>query len=358
MTHSRILILLAILSGAAGLFGDMTPALAQAPDTGWVSRVISVQGRVVVKRHSETTWKPVRLDDQLFVGDQVRVEGNSRAGIVLRNDAVLRLDQNTTIVFTEIEKETTFIFRLLKGAANFFSHRPRSLKFLTPFVNGVVEGTEFYVQVDDQETRIDLFEGRILAFNPHGELQLTRGQGATARAGSAPQSRLLVQLRDSVQWALYYPPVLVLGPEDMPAEFKSTLDAYSQGRGLDALEELNQTDESQRDARFFALRAALLLHQGSINQARDNIRKSLESAPRNSEALALQSIIAVVQNRYEDALKLANEAVQRRQFFASQGIHGGSFRWEEYCHGRLPVAEGVRTHHERDSHRNGPKGPL
>ncbi len=326
MTYCRILILVTLITSAAGIFGEMTPALAQKTDTGWVSKVISVQGRVAVRRQGGTAWEPLRLDDTLFAGDQVRVEDNSRAGIVLKNDAVLRLDQNTTLVFTEIEKETTFIFRLLKGAANFFSRRPRSLKILTPFVNGVVEGTEFLVYVDDEQTRIDLFEGRILAFNPHGELQLTRGQGAIAMAGSAPQPRLLARPRDSVQWALYYPPVMVLGPEDMPAEFKSSMEAYRLGRGLAALDALNQIDQSQRGAKFFALRAALLLHQGSIADARDNIRQSLDVAPQNSEALALKSIIDVVQNRIEDALKFANEAVQRKPGSAAAQLA------LSYCH--------------------------
>ena len=220
MTFRGILITLAIIFSSIGIFGAITPVAAEKTEKSWVSKVISVQGDVAVKRHGETSWQIVRLNDTLFAGDQVRVDANSRAGIVLRNDAVLRLDQNTTLVFAEIEKETTFIFRLLNGAANFFSRRPRSLKILTPFVNGVVEGTEFYVQVDVDQTRIDLFEGRLLAFNPHGEVKLSGGQGATALEGSPPQGRLLVRPRDSVQWALYYPPILAMGPGERPEAIK------------------------------------------------------------------------------------------------------------------------------------------
>ncbi len=310
MTHRGFPIRLAIILSIALIFGIITPALAEKYDNSWVSKVISVQGRVMVKRHGETSWQPVRLNDTLFAGDQVRVDANSRSGIVLRNDAVLRLDQNTTLVFTEIEKETTFIFRLLKGAANFFSRKPRSLKIVTPFVNGVVEGTEFLVRVDVDQTRIDLFEGRLLASNPYGELQLTPGQGATAVAGSAPQRRLLVKPRESVQWSLYYPPILAMGPDNTPVALNDALETYYQGRLLGALKELDQINPTERIAAFYSFRAALLLHLGSISQARDDIAQSLTLEPQNSEALALQAVIAVVQNRKEEAMEIAQNAVQ------------------------------------------------
>ncbi|MEJ2156015.1 MAG: FecR domain-containing protein [Desulfobacteraceae bacterium] len=304
------LIVLTILLGSTGTFGKMNHARAAESDQPWVSKIVSIQGRVAVKRPGDNDWRPVRLDDTLFAGDQIRVDANSRAGIVLRNDAVLRLDQNTILTFTEIEEETTFIFRLLKGAANFFSRRPRSLKILTPFVNGVVEGTEFLVQVDEDRTRIDLFEGRLLAFNAQGEVQLTPGQGATAVAGKAPKRRLLAQPRDSVQWALYYPPVLVLGERDVPKSFQMILEAYSKGQVLQALTDMERIDEGLRNNKYYVLRAALRLHNGNISQAQEDISQSLIANPDNSEAFALQSIISVVQNRKAEAMRLAQKAVE------------------------------------------------
>jgi hypothetical protein len=199
------------LLGFGVLIGILVSGAVMAEDlgtTGWVSKVVSLQGKVLIKRLGDSRWLPVQLNDTFAAGDQIQVGVNSRAGVVLNNDSVVRLDQNTTLMFIEIEKETTFVLKLLKGAANFFSRRPRSLKIQTPFVNGVVEGTEFAVQVDEEQTLIDLFEGRILAENAYGSLLLQKGQGVSASAGSAPTSRILVQPRDSVQWAMYYPFVM------------------------------------------------------------------------------------------------------------------------------------------------------
>jgi tetratricopeptide (TPR) repeat protein len=310
--HRLAIVGLGLMFGAMGIMGVPVQLFAQEPGNAWVSKVVSIQGRVTAKRLGQAIWQPVKLNDTLYPGDRIRVEANSRAGIRLSNDAVLRLDQNTTLVFTQVEKETTFIFKLLKGAANFFSRRPRSLKILTPFVNGVVEGTEFYVRVDEGQTRIDLFEGRIRAQNPYGELQLAKGQSAVAASGSAPRRRILIKPRQSVQWALYYPPVLALGPDEVPLEIQDALISFHQGRPLEAVDSLEQTANDARNTTFFSVRAALLLHLGRISQARDDLGTAVAMDPDNAEAWALKAMIAVVQNRKEDALQIAGTAVRKK----------------------------------------------
>ena len=297
--------------GIIGIGGMPGAADAGDPGAAWVSKVVSVQGRVLVRRQGESGWQPVHLHDTFVAGDQVRVEANSRAGIVLSNDSVLRLDQNTSLVFTEIENEKTFIFRLIEGATNFFSHRPRSLKILTPFVNGLVEGTEFFVMVDAHRTRIDLFHGRVLAENEYGSLRLEPGQGAVAAAGSAPQRRILVHPRDSVQWALYYPPVLNLGTGDVPAALKDSVDLYRLNRAREAINELDQAPPADQDARYFTWRAGLLLHVGRVDDAEEDIGRALALDADHGDALALRSVIAVAQNRKADALADARQAVAR-----------------------------------------------
>ena len=296
---------------AIGFLGP--PGILKAEESngdGWVSKIISLQGNVRVRRQGETSWQPVQLNDTFFAGDQIRVETNSRAGIVLSNDAVMRLDQDTTLILTAIEQKRTFIFRLLEGAANFFSHRPRSLKILTPFVNGVVEGTEFYVQVDAMQAHIDLFEGRILAENEHGALKLKKGEGALAQAGSSPQRYLLVRPRESVQWAMYYPPILALGPGQPSIEINDAMVMVEVGLITDALQRLESIASGNRDAAFFVCRAAIRLHVGRIALAQADLQKALGLNPQNGDALALSAVIAVVQNRVAEAVDLARQAVR------------------------------------------------
>jgi tetratricopeptide (TPR) repeat protein len=216
----------------------------------------------------------------------IRVQQHSRAAVVLCNGANLRLDQNSTITFSSLEKKETLLIRLLKGAAHFFSRIPRSLKLATPFVNGGVEGTEFYIRVDHDQTFLSIFEGKVLAENEAGSLVLSSGQSAVAEKGKAPVYRVVVRPRDAVRWALYYPPVIYAPPEEAPVQ------------------------EDTGNPLFLAHRASRLLSVGRVDEAKADIENALKLDPKYTDAFALQSIIAVVQNQKQKALNFAKEAVK------------------------------------------------
>jgi Flp pilus assembly protein TadD len=247
----------------------------------------------------------------------IQVQEWSRAAIVLRNDAVLRLDQKTTITFVEPETEQTLLLNLLTGAAHFFSRIPRTLKVITPFVNAAVEGTEFFVRVEPERTFLSIFAGRVTATNAAGSLTLASGQSAVALAEQAPVLRVVVRPRDAVQWALYYPPIVDYRPGDFAAEtawqqmLRQSIQFYIAGDLPMAFASIAAVPEKEiRDARFFTYRATLLLTVGRVDAARVDIDTALQLDPRHSHAFALQAIIAVVQNRQDDALELARQAVQ------------------------------------------------
>ena len=63
------------------------------------------------------------------------------------------------------------------------------------------------------------------------------------------------------------------------------------------------------DARFLAYRASQMLSVGRVDEAKADIDQALRIDPNFSDALALQSIIAVVQNDKEKALNQAQKAV-------------------------------------------------
>jgi len=245
----------------------------------------------------------------------IRIMKLSRADILLSNDAILRLDQNTAVTFSEPEKEKPFLVNLLNGAAYFFSRVRRSIKVMTPFVNAIVEGTEFYARVENDKTFISLFEGRVGLTNEAGNITLVKGQSAVAEADRAPAFRTVVRPRDAVQWTLYYPPVLYFHPSDLQAPeawqamVRKSVEFYLEGNLFQALESLEEVTEGIRDPRFFTYRASLLLSVGRVDDARLDIEKALGLVPLDGQALALQSVIAVAQNEKEKALHLAKKAI-------------------------------------------------
>ena len=258
-------------------------ALAE-PCEQWVAKAVSVEGTVEAKSAGETGWQQVKPDDTFCAGDMVRVLEESRADLAFANQPLLRLDQNSAITLGAIEAEETGLaglfkgaakLDLLKGAAHFFSRLPRNLEVQTAFVNAGVEGTEFFIEVADNKTLISVFEGKVLASNDAGDIGLTSGQSAVAEAGKAPVLRVVANPRDAVRWALHYPLVI----------------------------EGTSSDQSIN-------RAAQLLSVGRVDEANASIQKALSNNPQNSEALSLQSIIAVVLNNKDEALALGAKAIE------------------------------------------------
>ena len=161
-----------------------------------------------------------------------------------------------------------------------------------------------------------VLEGRVLVSNAQGRLTLASGEVATAQAGKAPELRTVVRPRDAVQWALYYPPVLYLRPDEFPpgpgwqGMVRQSSEFYLRGDRQKAFERIATVPETVRDPRFFAYRASLLLAVGRVDEANSDVGRALRLAPGDSHTLALQVIIAVVQNEKDKALDVARRAVE------------------------------------------------
>lgn len=312
--HSRA-IHVAIGIGLLTVLFDPPASLAATTCDPWVAKAVSVQGAVEVQRVGQAQRQPVKLNDTFCAGDRIEVLERSRADLALANQPILRLDQNSTITLGGVKENRASLIGLVKGAAHFFSRLPRNLEINTAFVNAGVEGTEGLVQVEADRTTITIFEGKVLAANPGGSLSLTDGQSAVAEKGKPPVYRAVVRPRDAVQWALYYPPVTYFraedfhGAEDWRGMVRASIDAYMKGDYQGAFEALKGVPSNIREPRLFAYRAQLLLGVGRVDDASKEIGQALSMNPNDSNALALQSIIAVVQNDKEQALTVAQKAV-------------------------------------------------
>jgi hypothetical protein len=108
-----------------------------------------------------------------------------------------------------VPEDKPSVVGLIEGAVYFFSRKPRVLEVDTPYFDAAVEGTEFLVRVESQRALLTVFDGKITARNDQGELTVTSGQSLVAEAGQAPAPYVLVRPRDVVQWALFYPIILL-----------------------------------------------------------------------------------------------------------------------------------------------------
>jgi len=275
-----------LLTSAAA--NDAAAATCEPP----AATVVSVQGTVEAKRAGAASWGPVAMDEKFCAGDTLRTAAGSRADILLGDQSVLRVREETTLVVEGPKDEGSYVLDLLQGAAHFFSRQgPRNLEVQTPYTVAGVRGTEFGVEVAESSTTVRVFEGSVHAANSAGAVTLASGQTAVAEKGHAPVVRLEARPRDAVRWTLYYPPVV-----------------YAPAGGA-ALPE--------SDPRFLTQRASERLAVGSVDAAAADVDAALAASPQDSDALALRSIMALVQNDKATATSAADAAVAANPSSAS-----------------------------------------
>ena len=273
------------------LLDVLSPALLRAATCEPpIAKAMAVEGKVDVRSTDSTQWRPVKLNDTFCPGDVIRVQERSRADIALSNQPMLRLDQNTTMTLGGVKKQGGSVVELTKGAMHFFSRLPRNLDIKTAFVNAGVEGTEGVVNVGDEKAEVTIFEGKVVAANESGTVSITNGQSVVAEASKPLTYQTVAKPRDAVQWALHYPPVI------------------------------DRTAEEAGEAQSLTDRAADALAVGRVDEAKADLDRALKTNPRSADTLALQSIIAVVQNDKEQALGLATSAVAANPQSASAKI--------------------------------------
>jgi tetratricopeptide (TPR) repeat protein len=280
--------MLLLLLCAAGRF-----AAAAEPCAPQVAQVVSMQGVVEIQRVGQAGWvRAERLDARLCQGDRLRAGVRSRAALLVGPQALIRVDQNTTIELHVTPDETRVAFD--SGAVYSISRTSRRYRVITPYMNAGVEGTEFLVTLGSNYADLAVYEGRVAVEDlagAGGALSLLHdGQAARFARGAPPVARVLSSPSDAVQWALYYPP----------------LDSGA----LEGFADCERLTVGQR-AVCLAGRASALLRLGRVDEAHRDIAAAESVAPPNAETLALAAIIRLAKNDKIESLALAKRAVSQ-----------------------------------------------
>jgi tetratricopeptide (TPR) repeat protein len=287
-------------------------------------RFVSIQGLVEVQPSTGGRWESTTLQHRLCQGDSIRVGVQSRAAIALVNDAILRLDENTTMRLVNVspQEEDRSLLDLVRGGIMSFSRKPKRLDVSTPYLNGSIEGTEFAFLVGEGESQLTVFEGTVIAANAMGALPVSGGQTAVAAEGQAPQPRILVRPRDAVQWSLYYPPILAAGGKE-GAGLQEAAALLAVGRVDEALARVDQAISQQTDAGLaHALRSVIRVTQNDVEAALADAAKAVSLTDAAAARIALSyaqqanfqiesarnTLLATVEQHPEDALAWARLA--------------------------------------------------
>lgn len=281
-------------------------------------RIVSAQGRVTVKSADGGSVRPAKRLTEVCQGDAISAGFRSRAAVSLVNGSVLRVDQRSSIQVDEIsaKEEASSLLRLISGVVQFFSRKPREYEVKTTTSTIGIRGTEFVLRADDAETEVTVLEGDVVAANNVAQVSVGSGESARLAADVTPQLRTLVRPRDRVQWSLYYPPALALSADTFALDsatadepLQKALACARQGDSECAFDHLDGVPAASQDSGFHLLRAALLLSVGRVDEAGEDIGRIPATDPLAGQALALGAVVAVVQQRVQDALRDAERAV-------------------------------------------------
>jgi len=135
-----------------------------------------LEGQVQVKRSGETQWSSARANMILLENDQIKALSQSRAELILDNQSVMRLSENTLLTIHKLEEERatqkeTARMDIPTGKvwvrmAKLFNPASR-YDVKTPTVIAGVQGTVYQVIVaGDQSTTIQVFQGAVNIYNP------------------------------------------------------------------------------------------------------------------------------------------------------------------------------------------------
>lgn len=287
----------------------------------WLAKTVALSG-AVERSTQKGDWQQLQKDQPLCPGDHIRVADNSRASLYLRNNTFMRLQENSVLHFPAPKDASGFWLEVTEGVAHFISRIVNRFEVNTPYVNAVVEGTEFTVSATSVKASVTVIEGQVKTWNDSGTTMLAAGQQVSATSRSGALTRLAVPASKSVEWAIYYPPVLTLdsltaSSADEQQQIAALLPHLQQNRpdlALKLLEQNGVTSPTQGIAH-----AALLLAVGDITQFDARITPLLDG-PQSAHAWSLKAIADAARNQPDAALMAAQRAVAQAPDLAAAHI--------------------------------------
>ena len=244
----------------------------------------------VISQQQGKPWQRAAVGQKLQPRDRMRTGAKSRAVLGVPDRTMLRLDERTV---AEVGASSVI---LSEGGIYFFSReRAPEIEITTPAANGFVRGTQVAIHVrPGGKTLFTVLEGEVEVSNAKGRMLLRSGEQGDVDIGRAPRKTALIDARNIIQWALYYPGVLdvrdlALTDSDRRA-VAASLAAYREGDLLGALEKYPKNHRPlSMSARLY--HAAVVLAVGRVDEA----RRTLASVPKEASGrLALEEMIDAV----------------------------------------------------------------
>lgn len=122
--------------------------------------VLAVQGVAEIRATSTSGWETLKFRDHIFIDETIRTHANGKIKLLLRNDSMMTLSENTEIHMTEFllnDQQHRSIISLVVGKVRVLTTklfgRDDVTEIKTPNTVAGIRGSEEHVTYDDQRDR-------------------------------------------------------------------------------------------------------------------------------------------------------------------------------------------------------------
>lgn len=300
---------------AAGMIS--CPAGAALP-----AKVVSVRPEAMA--HLKDTAVPARVADRIDRGTTLETGDSGRISLLLPDRMLLKIDSDTLFVYGPDGPGPAVSGgqahgTVKRGRVWLRGHKKgQAFTVETPGAVAAIRGTEWYVEVDDdQTTRVGVLDGQVAVSNAFGSLLLQSRELAVVKKGFPPvRARYLVP-DNAVNWTLNYygfwdKSDIARAGNGFEKSVQEALNAYARDdldTGFHILAAARETYGST--AAWWALNGFIHMVSGQDAAASDAFVRAADIDPSWALPPAHLALMRLAENRMEQAAGLAQTAVER-----------------------------------------------
>ena len=303
----------ATLLALAALMGH-APAGAQATR----AQIVMLEGRGDRRDTAELPWVPAAVNQTAGPGAFVRTLANSQMGLLLADRTQIRLNQNSQLqIKSNVDAAATAV-RLNTGRA-WSQARPQTastdgaaprpkLTMETASATMSIRGTDWEVEIlPNGQTQLVVLSGTVEMANALGAISVGKGEAAVAELGKAPTKLLLVRPQSRVQWVSSWRPDPARWLGQDVTHWAAPVRAVQAGDYAQAAHALAPL--ASQDPMAAVLLADLLVHQGELQRAIDNLSRHADAGKGDPRVTALLAAALARNDQVEAAQTLVSSAL-------------------------------------------------
>ncbi|MCB0330584.1 MAG: FecR domain-containing protein, partial [Bdellovibrionales bacterium] len=276
-----------------------SPAFAQADAK---VTVYAISGDATYTSTAVPNGRKLTKGDELPLTGMIAVGQKSRLGLRFADGRLIRLREKSQLELSPASGQSEEELNLVDGAMHLFNRLGKTRYTVkTPEVSAAIRGTEIVASRINGESTVTVYDGEVLLEAQSETLRLTHGESGAVKQGEAPRKVQLLKPTEQVEWALYFPVVLL---QKDYTEYRShgntaLVNVYELAFSANFKEALQALPQGSNTPE---LRSALLTLAGAPGEAR-----AILNGMNSDEAKAQLGVLALLTNDRKQAELLSQQ---------------------------------------------------